>query len=372
MAQEDQLHTDVRSAKRTTRRPSRRALIVSAVGIAAVAAVVAAVAILPTSPSNADNDAAGENQLNLETQTVARGDLTEQLRLQGTLGYSKPRAVGTGLEGTVTGLPGAGTVVTAGEELFRVNESPVILMSGEIPAWRGFEPGMVPGGDVLQLEENLSVLGFFGFAPDENFDANTGYAIRYWQKTAGLEETGKVELGRIFFSPTDLRVQDLKAQVGDAAGTEIVSVTDTNKVVQINVETSQQSLATPGTKVTVVLPGGTETTGTVTRVDAPTEVEGATGTSLKVPVVLALDDPAAGENLDNVAVTTVFSRVLGTDSLLVPVVALLAQPGGGFAVERLSGTATERVEVELGTFADGQVIVTGGGLAEGDTVVVAK
>jgi len=37
-----------------------------------------------------------------------------------------------------------------------------------------------------------------------------------------------------------------------------------------------------------------------------------------------------------------------------------------------SGQTTKLVPVELGAFADGFVAVTGGKLAEGDTVVVAK
>lgn len=68
----------------------------------------------------------------------------------------------------------------------------------------------------------------------------------------------------------------------------------------------------------------------------------------------------------------------------MPVSALLAQPGGGFAVEVLNGKAPadgtkkgspaprKLVTVELGAFASGFVSVTGGDLAEGDTIVVAK
>ena len=231
---------------------------------------------------------------------------------------------------------------------------------------------MGDGADVLQLETALGALGYLGGEADEHFDANTKWAIWNWQKAMGVEATGEFTLGRVIFAPADQRVAGHKAKAGDAASAEILSMTGTNKVVAVQLETTQQALAQRDAKVTIVLPGGKESVATVTNVGAPAEVEGGEGKQVKVPVTLTLDDAKAGGTLENVAVTAMFGRVLSEDALLVPVVALLAQPGGGFAVEVATGTATKLVPVELGTFADGLVIVTGGGLAEGDTVVVAK
>lgn len=346
----------------------RRGIILSAVGVAVVAAVVGVLALTP-SPGG---DTETKKPLTLETKTVTRGPLKEQLRLQGTLGYSQPRTLGTKLDGTLTSMAAPGTVIGNGGELFRINEIPVLLLHGALPAWRDFAPAMSDGADVLQLEQALGALGYLGGKADAHFDSNTKWAIWNWQKAMGVETTGEFKLGRIIFAPTDLRVAGQKAKPGDAAGAEILSMTDTNKVVAVQLETTQQTLAQRDAKVTIVLPGGKETVATVTNVGAPAEVEGTDGKKVKVPVTLTLDDAEAGGTLENVAVTAMFSRVLSPDALLVPVVALLAQPGGGFAVEVLTGTATKLVTVKLGTFADGQVIVTGGELAEGDSVVVAK
>jgi hypothetical protein len=58
---------------------------------------------------------------------------------------------------------------------------------------------------------------------------------------------------------------------------------------------------------------------------------------------------------------------------VVPVTALLAQSGGGYAVEVVDGHRIHHlVEVDLGLFddADGLVQVTGGELHAGENVVV--
>ena len=355
-------------------RSTTRALLLSAVGLVVVAAV--AVAIVLVQPPNATDSE--PKPVNVETLKISRGDLTDLVRAPGTLGYSAPRDLGTSLSGVITGFPPAGTVVTTGQELFRVDNLPVILLHGDLPVWRAFSTGMTDGADVLQLEKNLAALGFFTREPDEEFAGSTATAIDKWQKSVGLDETGTIEAGRIVFSPADVRIQAPKATIGDAAGAAVISVTGPNKEVQTFIDTSQQSLAPVGTSVTIALPGGAETTGTVVAIGAPVEKDGTTGKSMKIPVTLTLDDAAAADSLDNVSVSIVLTQTKQQDVLLLPVAALLAQPGGGFAVEvtlkapSKSGTTTKLVAVELGAFAAGFVAVTGGTLAEGDTVVVAK
>ncbi|WP_066588338.1 peptidoglycan-binding protein [Cellulomonas timonensis] len=356
-----------------TRRRSRRAPVLVVVGVVTVAAVTTAamMARTPAAPPRAEPIA-------VETATVTRGDLVEQVRVPGTLAHGSPRELGTSLTGVVTALPAVGTTVAPGGELFRVNDAPVVLMRGEQPAWRAFASGMKDGADVRQLEENLSALGFLRQSPDQKFTHATATAVKRWQKSLGLEQTGTIDVGQVVFSPADVRVQEAKAQVGDEAGPELLAVTKTVKEVQVFLDTSQQALAPLGTAVTLALPGGAPATGVVVAAGAPVERDGATGTSLKIPLTIALDDPQAADGLDNVSVTVLLTQNKGADLLLVPVIALLAEPGGGFAVEvtrgdaSQDGTASRRVSIELGAFADGLVAVVGGDLSEGDTVVVAK
>jgi hypothetical protein len=62
-----------------------------------------------------------------------------------------------------------------------------------------------------------------------------------------------------------------------------------------------------------------------------------------------------------------------TNALVVPVDALLAQSGGGYAVEVVDSDGIHRLEdVSLGLFddVDGLVQVTGSGLVAGQRIVV--
>jgi multidrug efflux pump subunit AcrA (membrane-fusion protein) len=59
--------------------------------------------------------------------------------------------------------------------------------------------------------------------------------------------------------------------------------------------------------------------------------------------------------------------------LAVPVTALLARSGGGFAVEAVDGDGSGRlVPVEPGIYAEEYVEVSGPGLREGERVVTAE
>lgn len=362
--------TDAATSRSPRRR--RRAWLIAFAGIATTG-IVAAVLLAGRPQASASDADHGTDLGDVQTETVARGDLTERVRISGRLAYGGVHDLGTSLGGTVTSMPGVGTVVDRGGELFRVDDRPVVLLIGSLPMWRPFASGMEDGPDVLQLEQNLSALGFFDREPDEEFAWSTQEAIEAWQEALGLEETGVIEPGRVVFADAPQRIASQKARIGDAAGAAVLSVSSTEKRVTADIAPNLAEVAAVGAKVTLSLPGGGAVEGTVSAVGSPAEQDdGQGGKKVKLPVTISLDDPASAEGLDDVTVTGELTSVKREDVLLVPVLALLATAGGGSVVEVVAGGESKLVPVELGAFADGFVEVRGGDLEAGDEIVVAK
>ena len=113
--------------------------------------------------------------------------------------------------GTVTGIAEEGSILGRGDTLVEIDREPVVLMFGEIPAFRTLAVD-VKGDDVFQLEENLVALGFGdedGFVVDGDYDSATARAVTAWQVSVGASPDGVVNLGDIYFTPSTLRVLSL-------------------------------------------------------------------------------------------------------------------------------------------------------------------
>lgn len=350
-------------------RKRRAPWIIAAAGLIAAGAV-AAVLLVPRPSASANQQPA---ELKVETAEVTRGDLVERVRVKGSLGFAGASEVGTGINGTITALSPRDSVIDRGGELYRVDDRPVILMFGALPMWRDFADGMEDGPDVLQLEQNLAALGFFTREPDKEFAGSTELAIEKWQKSLGLEQTGRIELGRIEFASGAVRIAEHTAKVGDMAGAAVLTASGTEKRVSAFIAPNLKEVAAVGAIVSITLPDGTATEGTVLEQGTPVEKDdGMGGKAMKLPITVSLNDPAAAEAYNDVSVSVMLSLVKSSDVLRVPVLALLAQAGGGFAVEKLDKAGSTLVPVELGAFADGLVEIVDGALAEGDKIVVGE
>ncbi len=353
-------------------RPKRRGVWITALVVGAV--VVSGCGGAAAYAFSAADHPAAKKPIAPTTEPIVRGTLTGSSKATGSLAFSDPHDIASGSAGVVTALPQPGATITAGQSLFSTNNVPTYLFRGDLPAWRGFASGMDDGPDVKQLEQNLKTLGFFSGVPDDEFSWRTLSAIKAWQKATGQEQTGSIELGRIVFQHGDVRVSALKVAVGDQAapGAPMISVTGTDKEVSVDLRLSDQQLAKPGGAVTIDLPGGKRTSGTITSVGTPQEKkDNAGGTSVTIPVVITLDDPAAAGELQQATVTVNFPSEIRKDVLSVPVGALLALSGSQFGVEVLQADGTtKRVPVKTGLFAGGRVEISGAGIAEGRRVVV--
>jgi multidrug efflux pump subunit AcrA (membrane-fusion protein) len=101
-------------------------------------------------------------------------------------------------------------------------------------------------------------------------------------------------------------------------------------------------------------------------------VASGSGSSVTIPVYVSLRNQSAIGSLDLAPVTVEITVGTVRNVLVVPVGALLAQPGGGYAVEVVgSGGTRHLVPVTAGIFddADGLVQVSGA-LTPGQRVVV--
>ncbi|MEU6250863.1 peptidoglycan-binding domain-containing protein [Glycomyces sp. NPDC047010] len=345
----------------------------AAIAVAAAAAVAAALGV--DLRSFFERPEAEATQETPETAEVTQTTLTETVAIAGDLGYGDALDLGCLLSGTVTDLPSAGDVIERGDRLYAVDDTPVVLMYGALPAYRPLQVG-TEGADVEQFEENLAALGYDGFTVDDEYTDATAEAVEEWQEDLGLDETGAIELGRIVFAPDAVRVDTVDLQLGAAAqpGSTLLTYTGLDKVVSVEVELDYQELVVVGDPVAITLPDGTEATGTVTAsetaVSQDTGQGGETEDVTYLDVTVAADDAAVFDALDQASVDVGFAGDSAVDVLAVPVEALLGLAEGGYGVEVVDGDTTEIVAVDTGLFADGFVEVSGEGLEAGQSVVV--
>jgi peptidoglycan hydrolase-like protein with peptidoglycan-binding domain len=202
---------------------SRRKRLAAMAAVLFVLIVVVVVVLLDTGSSPRKTAGTGVPP-GQTTAEVTRRTLTESSTVDGTLGYGATLELYDRLSGTFTWLPAGGTVIGRGGTLWRVNNQPVALMYGSVPAYRPLKLGMSDGPDVTELNENLIDLGYDPYgaiADEEDFSAATAAAVRRWQHAEGLPETGEVELGRIVFADGARRVTAVKVALGqDPPGAE--------------------------------------------------------------------------------------------------------------------------------------------------------
>ena len=279
--------------------------------------------------------------------------------------------------GTVTALARSGSIVRRGGVLYRLDTEPIILMYGSMPAYRDLDVGVADGQDVLQLEENLALLGFDPGLVDDTFTTSTAAAVRDWQDSVGLDETGIVELGRVVFLPGARRIGQRKAAVGAVPGTggEVLETSSTKRVVKVELDVTLQSLARKGSRVEITLADGAAVRGRISRVgrvareqESSGEDPGAGEAPLVIDVTIELRSSRRLGRLDEAPVGVGLAQQSRRNVLAVPVAALVARRGGGYGVE-LAGSR-RIVPVRAGMFADGYVQVSGAGMREGTRVVV--
>jgi len=376
---------------------ARRLKRATAVAVPVVAAGVTAGIVLGT-PALRPGHPAAAPAVAVGYAAVVRTDLTNTVQVSGSLGYAGSYTIVNQAQGTAyTALPAAGAVIPRGQQLYAVDGSPVTLFYGATPEWRPLSAGVTPGRDVAQLDRNLIALGYgAGLTVSDYFTDATAYAVELWQTARGLPVTGTVPLGQVGYAPGALRITGVTPVLGSPpqAGANVLTATSQVPVVAADVPVSQEYLVKAGDAVTVTLPDGVTTTpGIITSVASVASASSSGGDSSggaaapssgagsgsgsgsgsgqdTVQITVRLVSPDAAGHLDQAPVTVNIVSAQARDVLAVPISALVALAGGGYAVEVSRGGAIQLVAVRTGLFSQTLVQVSGAGLTAGTRVEV--
>lgn len=357
-------------------RRSRRGWTIVAVALVLVAAGVVALVSGELHGSERSRGS-GNSDSATSLATVARRTLSRTTQFNGTLGYADSYTVLGLASGRVTWLPSAGRVIHQGQVLYRADEAPVVLLYGAVPAYRTLAEGVTAGRDVGQLNHDLVALGDVSRSAVngdwDEFSWATAVGVERLQQHLGVDQTGSLVLGEVAFLPTAARVTSLLASLGAPAAGPVLRASSTARTVRVPLDPDLQSTVRVGNRVTITLPDGRTTPGSVTSVGKVASGSGGSDSGPTVPVYIQPADPRATGSVDQALVEVAITDQTVHNVLAVPVNALLALSGGGYAVEVVAGDGIHRlVRVRPGLFDDaaGMVQVSGPGLAAGQRVVV--
>jgi peptidoglycan hydrolase-like protein with peptidoglycan-binding domain len=347
-------------------------------GAAVLAAVAATGGVVVASGSNEPTQSAQEAPAN--TVKVEKGRLSSMVSRDGTLTYrarsdGSPYSAINQAGGTYTKLPHDGDKVDCGDVFYRVDDDPVLLLCGTVPAYRDLDTGD-KGKDVRQLNRNLHELGYDADPDDNSFTWKTEEALKALQDDKGFDETGALGIGDAVFLPDSVRIAKVTGELGGSAGpgAPVAQATSDTLEVQVHLEASQQVEVKEGDRARITLPGNKSVKGKVDRLGrvAQTADKADDAGAATIPAYITLDKPKKARGLDRAPVQVEITTKGVESALSVPVIALVGKSGGGFAVEVVrDGGRRELVAVDLGLFdtTNGRVEVEGD-LDEGDHVVV--
>ncbi len=367
-------------------RVRRTAVIAGVVGLALGAGGVGAASLIGGS-----NTTDTRTTVALSTVAAESRDVALYTEYAGTLGYGDSAGIVTRGEGVLTAVPDAGSDLVRGQSAFSIDEEPVVLLYGDLPAWRALSTSSDDGPDVLQLELNLVALGYGAdVTVDQTFTSQTAAALKALETALGQSAPdGALDPGEVVFSSGPIRVDDVLTRgTTVSAGTSVITAALLEKATDSVADNVVTTASTPTQAVTFTIASSDQ--GTFAVGDAVVVV--LADDRLADGVVSALSDtprrngtgPTADLVLDaTISITTVpdggliegAANVRMTDQVkngltMVPVRALVALEGGGYAVSVVDDAGVSSyAPVEAGLFQDGWVEITGD-VSPGDMVQV--
>lgn len=328
--------------------------------------------------------------------------LATKIVTRGTGRYGSPRHLSVtpsalkSSAGVVTSAAKVGSTVDEGDVLLTISGRPVFLLQGSQPSFRDLGPGM-SGADVRQLEQALQRVGLDPGPVDGRYDLGTEGAIATLYGRHGFQpvvateaqlaaarprEADLVQGWRagsgvqlpadevVFLPDAPVRITELLAKAGSRAEGPLVTVTDSDVVIEGVIPIEQADLVEEGADVVFDEAAlGIEGSATVSHIADGPGTEGAD--AFHVAFQVAVKDPPPGLVGASVRLTVPIESTKKA-KLTVPLSAVSLGPDGASRVQLSIGEGFEFVPVQTGLSADGYVIVTPreGTLAPGDLVVV--
>lgn len=178
------------SASRMIRRQRIMLIIAGGATLLSISGLIGSLAIKSPGQAAADRSSVPPSTL---TTTVEKDVLQSTVTIRGRVLSMKsvpvrPAFPSSGASAIVTGLPhGVGSAVSSGDVVAQVSGRPVILLSGDTPAYRDMLPGG-RGDDIRQLQSALAAIGYLPVAAaDGVFGFQTKTALAALYRDRGFE-----------------------------------------------------------------------------------------------------------------------------------------------------------------------------------------
>lgn len=339
---------------------------------------------------------------------ITRGKVSASRHTDVSAGPLSDKEVGRSVVTRVGTAPGK--KITAGQVILEISGRPLFVLEGAVPSYRDLAPGK-RGDDVAQLQKALRESGHpTGTDPSGVFGPGTQGAVASFYASigyeaptteapvtpadrpgpggatppaAGEERTPAPPLttfpmSEVVFVPSfPAYVDDVRAKVGDEAGSDLLSLSSGALTVEGSVTPQEKEMVRPGQEVRIHAElSGRQFTGKVASVGRAAnpakdgdQPSGAENYTVKVTPSKPLP---AGLNGENVQLTVVAASSKG-EVLAVPSSAVSTSADGLTGVTVREGRTERRVPVSVGVSGDGFVQVTpveGARLEAGDQVVV--
>ena len=345
-------------------RPARARWIVVTALIAAIAGVLTGWASVrlftpPVSPLVR----ASYTTVTAETQTIS-----SQLTLDTTAKWPTAATAENQAQGIVTSVVAqTGSRVSAGSTLYTVNLRPVVVAQGAIPSFEDISGG-TKGQDVKQLQQLLTSLGDYSGTIDGSDDQGTTQAVRRWQKSLGVPESGTVAKGDIVYLPAlpaEVQLDPTKIVAGAtlSGGEPAVSSLTPTPTFELDLSPQQAAQVTSGLEATIQF--GTHKWSAVTGPES-SQADQTDASSSPSTVIIELraegDQPICAVDCAQIPLSgatglqTAIDLVKPCTGPAIPVAAVNTTPQGGTYVVDAAG---RRHSVRILVSANGECVVDG-------------